>query len=168
MDLDGLRIVKNLLDKKSMDKSELKEFIKCITQMASNNLSVEEIAIALDFDVYEFKELINSNDKIKHAYEKGKVAANIEFKQSIREQSLQGKTKAVEIYNDLIQEQNKSLGLSTKFVETREQKYIRMRAIKLMHYFSNISDEVLAFIKEKNGYDEEMERIKWAYDNNRL
>ncbi|MGA1049305.1 MAG: hypothetical protein ACO3UU_14970, partial [Minisyncoccia bacterium] len=69
--------------------------------MASNNLSVEEIAIALDFDVYEFKELINSNDKIKHAYEKGKVAANIEFKQSIREQSLQGKTKAVEIYNDL-------------------------------------------------------------------
>jgi len=168
MDIEHLNIIGRLLNNKLMDKAELKEFLKHITQMASDNLSIEEIAVALDFDVHEFKELIRSNDAILHAYEKGKVAANIEFKQSLREQSLQGKTKAVEIYNELIQEQNKSIGLSNKYVETREQKYIRLRAIRLMHYFSNISDEVLAYIKEKNGYDEEMERINWAYEANRL
>jgi hypothetical protein len=168
MDIKHIRIIGRLLNKEAMNKEEIKEFLKHITQMASNNLSIEEIAVALDFDVHEFKELIHSNDAILHAYEKGKVAANIEFKQSLREQTLQGRTKAVEIYNELIQEQNKSIGLSSKYIETREQKYIRLRAIRLMHYFSNISDEVLAYIKEKNGYDEEMERINWAYEANRL
>lgn len=168
MNREHIRIIGRLLNKETMNKGEIKEFLKHITQMASNNLSIEEIAVALDFDVLEFKELIHSNDQILHAYEKGKVAANIEFKQSLREQTLQGRTKAVEIYNELIQEQNKSIGLSSKYVETREQKYIRLRAIRLMHYFSNISDEVLAYIKEKNGYDEEMERINWAYEANRL
>ena len=151
-----------------MNRAELKDFLKHITEMAASNLSVEEIAIALDFDVAQFKELIRTNNEIQHAFDKGKVAANIEFKQSIREQSLQGKAKAVEIYNELIQEQNRSLGINNKHVETREQKYIRLRAIRLMHYFSNINDEVLSYIKERNGYDEEMERITWAYENNRL
>lgn len=168
MYIEHLKIIGRLLNKELMTKAEIKEFLKHITRMAANNLSIEEIAVALDFDVTEFKELIYSNDEMLHAYEKGKVSANIEFKQSIREQSLQGKAKAVEIYNELIQEQNKSLGLSSKHIETREQKYIRLRAIRLMHYFSNISDEVLAYIKEKNGYDEEMERINWAYEANRL
>jgi len=151
-----------------MLKEDLKGFLDSITEKAASNLSVEEIAIALDFDISRFKELASTNDAIKHAIEKGKVKANIEFKQSIREQSLQGKAKAVEIYNDLMQEQSRTLGLSNKHIETRDQKYIRMRAIRLMHYFTNISDEVLEYIKEKNGYDEEMERIRWAYEANRL
>lgn len=148
-----------------MDK---KDFLLHINSMARDNLSIEEIAISFEFDVHELKELIANDDEIRKAYEKGKIDANLEFKRAIREQSLQGKTKAVEIYNELLQEQNKSIGLSNKYVETREQKYIRMRAIRLMHYFSNISDELLAYIKEQNGYDEEMERINWAYESHRL
>ena len=43
-----------------------------------------------------------------------------------------------------------------------------MKAIKLMHYFSNISPEVLNYIKEKNGYDEFMNQLDWAYKNDKI
>jgi len=145
--------------------NKLKDLSKHIFNSAVNNLSTDEIANSLNITNSDLDKLFNKYEELKTAYDKGLIQSKIEYKTTIKNQVSKGKIQALALYENIIK-QNKPI--EPVIVETKEQKYIRMRAIKLMHYFSNISPEVLDYIKEKTGYCEDLEKINWAYKNNKL
>lgn len=148
-----------------MTDTTIKELSNYIFNYTKNNLSISEISNQLNITESKFNELLDNYPELKLSYDKGLIQSKIDYKNIIKKQASQGKAKALEKYSNIIDDNKLS---NPPVIETREQKYIRMKAIRLMHYFSNISPEVLNYIKEKNGYDEFMNQLDWAYKNDKI
>ena len=148
-----------------MTDTTIKELSNYIFNYTKNNLSISEISNQLNITESKFNELLDNYPELKLSYDKGLIQSKIDYKNIIKKQASQGKPKALEKYSNIIDNNKLS---NPPVIETREQKYIRMKAIRLMHYFSNISPEVLNYIKEKNGYDEFMNQLDWAYKNDKI
>lgn len=148
-----------------MTDTKIKEFSNYIFNYAKNNLSINEISNQLNITESQFNKLLDDYPELKLSYDNGLIQSKIDFKNIIKKQASKGKPKALEKYSSIIDNNKLS---NPPVIETREQKYIRMKAIRLMHYFSNISPEVLNYIKEKNGYDEFINQLDWAYKNDKM
>ena len=148
-----------------MTDTKIKELSNYIFKYTKNNLSISEISNQLNITESQFNKLLDKYPELKLSYDKGLIQSKIDYKNIIKKQASQGKPKALEKYSSIIDNNKLS---NPPVIETRDQKYIRMKAIRLMHYFSNISPEVLNYIKEKNGYDEFIEQLDWAYKNDRI
>lgn len=148
-----------------MTDTRIKELSNYIFNYTKNNLSISEISNQLNITESKFNKLLDNYPELKLSYDKGLIQSKIDYKNIIKKQASQGKPKALEKYSNIIDNNKLS---NPPVIETREQKYIRMKAIRLMHYFSNISPEVLNYIKEKNGYDEFMNQLDWAYKNDKI
>lgn len=144
------------------DRIKIAEFI---FNCAKDNLSFLEICNELKISESEFKKLLNNNEDFKNAFDRGVSQSKKDCRKLIIKQASKGKPKALEKYINIVDNNKLS---NPPVIETRDQKYIRMKAIRLMHYFSNISPEVLNYIKEKNGYDEFIEQLDWAYKNDKM
>jgi len=144
------------------NRVEVAEFI---FNCAKDNFSILEISNYLEISEKDFKALLNNYEDLKSAFDRGVSESKKECIKLIKNQAFKGKPKALEKYINIV-DNNKLSNLPV--IETREQKYIRMRAIRLMHYFQNIGPEVLNYIVKQNDYDEFMEKLDWAYKNDKM
>ncbi len=96
---------------KAVSKSEVEEivptkegsrFLNQIYTKSKIGASLEEIAEFLEMDYNVLNTLYNTNGKVQKAFLKGKVEAKLEFKEAIRNQALNGNTKAIDKYSDTI------------------------------------------------------------------
>ncbi len=148
-----------------MTDTRIKELSNYIFNYTKNNLSISEISNQLNITETQFNKLLDDYSELKLSYDNGLIQSKIDYKNIIKKQASQGKPKALEKYSNIIDNNKLS---NPPVIETKEQKYIRMKAIRLMHYFSNISPKVLNYIKEKNGYDEFINQLDWAYKNDKM
>lgn len=97
-----MKAVKNIKIAKDMQINEGKQFLDLIYSKSKIGASLEEIAGYLDMDISILNSLYITNGKVQKAFLKGKVEAKLEFKEAIRNQALNGNTKAIDKYEETI------------------------------------------------------------------
>lgn len=97
-----MKAVKNIKIAKDMQINEGKQFLDLIYSKSKIGASLEEIAEYLDMDISVLNILYTTNGKVQKAFLKGKVEAKLEFKEAIRNQALNGNTKAIDKYEETI------------------------------------------------------------------
>lgn len=97
-----MKAVKNIRIAKDMQVNEGKQFLDLIYSKSKIGASLEEIAEYLEMDSSVLNILYSTNGKVQKAFLKGKVEAKLEFKEAIRNQALNGNTKAIEKYEETI------------------------------------------------------------------
>ena len=97
-----MKAVKNFQLAKDMQVNEGKQFLNAIYSKSKIGASLEEIAEFLDMDIGVLNILYAKNGKVQKAFLKGKVEAKLEFKEAMRNQALNGNTKAIDKYEETI------------------------------------------------------------------